>query len=300
MSTTTVADTELESPVTAAVKASAASAAAAAADLNTLDQTSHAAGDAGGHDGTEEGAREIESELTQMEADADRLQSEGVITPDDANMKRAEVEKTRKLFRDLPASERIAIIKRRRELGRQLMERQLSGAAVVPANVRLNHTRLKPLFEQWWPYLNRMSVNMQRFGDSTFGEGDKTAVNSFFEKQIKSIEEYVDEALRVATGFREKKEAELREAGEFVFEPSIPMPALDLTVEVYSRFSMRVLAAIMKFDKVMDQFDFMVWNGIRDQSDVDDETVHFLKKVNPLGVRGYMTHLRLMTTVRGL
>ncbi|MEI5998449.1 ATPase [Paraburkholderia bengalensis] len=299
MSTTTVADTELESPVTADAHASAATAAAAAADLKTLAQTSRAGGEAG-HDGAEEGEREIESELTQMEADADRLQKEGVITPDDANMKRAEVAKARKAFRDLPGSERIAIIKRRRELGRQLMERQLSGAAVVPANVRLNHTRLKPLFEQWWPYLNRMSVNMQRFGDSTFGEGDKTAVNSFFEKQIKSIEEYVDEALRVAIGFREKKEAELREAGEFVFEPSIPMPALDMTVEVYSRFSMRVLSAIMKFDKVMDQFDFMVWNGIRDQSDVDDETVHFLKKVNPLGVRGYMTHLRLMTTVRGL
>ncbi|BCG05559.1 hypothetical protein PPGU19_101270 (plasmid) [Paraburkholderia sp. PGU19] len=299
MSTTTVADTELESPVTADAQASAATAAAAAADLKTLAQTSRAGGEAG-HDGAEEGEREIESELTQMEADADRLQKEGVITPDDANMKRAEVAKARKAFRDLPGSERIAIIKRRRELGRQLMERQLSGAAVVPANVRLNHTRLKPLFEQSWPYLNRMSVNMQRFGDSTFGEGDKTAVNSFFEKQIKSIEAYVDEALRVAIGFREKKEAELREAGEFVFEPSIPMPALDMTVEVYTRFAMRVLSAIMKFDKVMDQFDFMVWNGIRDQSDVDDETVHFLKKVNPLGVRGYMTHLRLMTTVRGL
>ncbi|OUL91294.1 ATPase [Paraburkholderia hospita] len=299
MSTTTVADTELESPVTADAQNSAATAAAAAADLKTLAQTSRAGGEAG-HDGAEEGEREIESELTQMEADADRLQKEGVISPDDANMKRAEVEKTRKLFRDLPPSERIAIIKRRREIGRQLMERQLSGAAVVPAQVRLNHTRLKPLFEQWWPYLNRMSVNMQRFGDSTFGEGDKNAVNNFFEKQIKSIEEYVDESLRVAVGFREKKEVELREGGEFVFEPSIPMPALDMTVEVYSRFSMRVLSAIMKFDKVMDQFDFMVWNGIRDQSDVDDETVHFLKKVNPLGVRGYMTHLRLMTTVRGL
>ncbi|XUW93305.1 ATPase (plasmid) [Burkholderia sp. M6-3] len=287
---TTVVDTELENTL--------------AADAQAATATAHAealqAGGEGGPDVAAEGEREIESELTQMAADADRLQKEGVISPDDANMKRAEVEKTRKLFRDLPASERIAIIRRRRELGRQLMERQLSGAAVVPAQVRLNHTRLKPLFEQWWPYLNRMSVNMQRFGDSTFGEGDKNAVNNFFEKQIKSIEEYVEESLRVAVGFREKKEAELREGGEFVFEPSIPMPALDMTVEVYSRFSMRVLSAIMKFDKVMDQFDFMVWNGIRDQSDVDDETVHFLKKVNPLGVRGYMTHLRLMTTVRGL
>lgn len=247
-----------------------------------------------------EGEGELERELTQMEADADRLHREGVISSDDANMKRAEVAKTRKLFRDLPASDRIAIIKRRREIGRQLMERQLSGAAVVPAQVRLNHTRLKPLFEQWWPYLNRMSVNMQRFGDSTFGADDKKSVNKFFDRQLEAIEQHVDEVVRVTEGYRQQKEAELRAAGEFVFEPSIPMPALDMQVEVYSRFSMRVLTAIMKFDRAMDQFDFMVWNGIRDQSDVDDETVRFLKKVNPLGVRGYMTHLRLMTTVRGL
>lgn len=250
------------------------------------------------HDAAGEG--ELESELKQMEADADRLQKEGVISTDDANMKRAEVAKTRKMFRDLPAGERIAIIKRRREIGRQLMERQLSGAAVVPAQVRLNHTRLKPLFEQWWPYLNRMSVNMQRFGQSTFGADDKDAVNNFFEKQLTSIEQYVEEVTRVTEGYRAQKEAELRQNGDFVFEPTIPMPALDLQVEVYSRFSMRVLTAIMKFDRAMDHFDFMVWNGIRDQSDVDDETVRFLKKVNPLGVRGYMTHLRLMTTVRGL
>ncbi|MBN3754243.1 ATPase [Paraburkholderia sp. Tr-20389] len=247
-----------------------------------------------------EGQADVELELNQMEADADRLHKEGVISSDEANLKLAEVAKTRKLFRDLPASDRIAIIKRRREIGRQLMERQLSGAAVVPAHVRLNHTRLKPLFEQWWPYLNRMSVNMQRFGDSTFGVEDKKSVNKFFDKQIDAIEAHVEEVTRVTEGYRQQKEAELRQAGEFVFEPSIPMPALDMQVEVYSRFSMRVLTAITKFDRAMDHFDFMVWNGIRDQSDVDDETVRFLKKVNPLGVRGYMTHLRLMTTVRGL
>jgi hypothetical protein len=238
--------------------------------------------------------------LPQMEADADRLQKEGVISTDDANMKRAEVAKTRKLFRDLPGEERIAIIKRRREIGRQLMECQLSGAAVVTARVRLNHTRLKPLFEQWWPYLNRMSINMQRFGQSTFGADDKEVVNTFFEKQLASIEASADEQLRVAEGYRQQKEEELRANNDFVFEPTIPMPALDIEVEAYSRFSMRVLTAIMKFDRTMDHFDFMVWNGIRDQSDVDDETVRFLKKVNPLGVRGYMTHLKLMTTVRSL
>ncbi|CAB3808207.1 hypothetical protein LMG28614_06754 [Paraburkholderia ultramafica] len=278
-----VTETELEKAATAAA---AATPVAAAPEAFTS------------HDAAGEG--ELEHELTQMEADADRLQKEGVISTADANMKRAEVARTRKMFRDLPASERIAIIKRRREIGRQLMERQLSGAAVVPAQVRLNHTRLKPLFEQWWPYLNRMSVNMQRFGESTFGADDKDAVNNFFEKQLTAIEQYVDEVTRVTEGYRQQKEAELRQNGDFVFEPTIPMPALELQVEVYSRFSMRVLTAITRFDRVMDHFDFMVWNGIRDQSDVDDETVRFLKKVNPLGVRGYMTHLRLMTTVRGL
>jgi len=281
----TVADTELE-------KTASANALDAASDTRAAQ-----AGPAGS-DGADDG--ELERELTQMEADADRLQKEGVISTDDANMKRAEVAKTRKLFRDLPGDERIAIIKRRREIGRQLMERQLSGAAVVTARVRLNHTRLKPLFEQWWPYLNRMSINMQRFGQSTFGADDKEVVNSFFEKQLASIEAYADEQLRVAEGYRQQKEAELRANNDFVFEPTIPMPALDIEVEAYSRFSMRVLTAIMKFDRTMDHFDFMVWNGIRDQSDVDDETVRFLKKVNPLGVRGYMTHLKLMTTVRGL
>ena len=191
-------------------------------------------------DGADDG--ELERELTQMEADADRLQKEGVISTDDANMKRAEVAKTRKLFRDLPAAERIAIIKRRREIGRQLLERQLSGAAVVTARVRLNHTRLKPLFEQWWPYINRMSINMQRFGRSTFGENDKEVVNSALEKLLAGIEGYVDEQLRVAEGFRQQKEAELRANKEFVFEPTIPMPAMDIEVEAYSRFSMRVLS----------------------------------------------------------
>ena len=297
MSTTTVADTELESPAKADVQAFAAS--AAAGDLKTLYPTSNATGDAGGHDGAEEGAREIESELTQMEADADRLQKEGVITPDDAKMKRAEVEKTRKLFRDLPASERISIIKRRRELGRQLMERQLSGAAVVPAQVRLNHTRLKPLFEQWWPYLNRMSINLQRFGRSTFSTQELGTVTEWFEKQTGELEAYVNEQLEVSQGFRERNETEMKARGDIVFAPTVTKPSMDITVEAYSRFSMRLLGLLLKFDKVMDHFDFLVWNGIRDQSDVDEETARFLRKFHPLGVRGYMTHLRLMTTVRG-
>ncbi|MGA7813393.1 MAG: ATPase, partial [Caballeronia sp.] len=147
--------------------------------------------------------------------------------------------------------------------------------------------------------LNRMSINMQRFGQSTFGQEDMGSVNSWFDKQLKTIEEYTDEQLRVAEGFRIKSERELRERGDFVFEPTIPLPSLNIEVEAYSRFSMRILTTMMKFDRAMDQFDFMVWNGIRDQSDVDEEVVRFLKKVNPLGVRGYMTHLKLMTTVRG-
>lgn len=258
-----------------------------------------AAGDAGivKTDGADDGSLELE--LSQMESDADRLHQEGVISTDDAIMKKAEVAKTRRLFRDLPAEDRAAIIRRRREIGRQLLERQLSGAAVVQVAVRLNHTRLKPLFEQWWPYLNRMSINMQRFGRSTFGAEDQAVVTDWFEKQIGDLESYVDEQLTVAKGFRDKTESKMLALGDIVFMPSVTKPSLDIEVEAYSRFSMRLLSLMLKFDKVMDNFDFLVWNGVRDQSDVDEETSRFLRKFHPVGVRGYMTHLRLMTTVRG-
>lgn len=242
---------------------------------------------------------ELETELQQMENDATTLHREGMITESEAEEKREQVARTRKLFRDLPAAERTAIIRRRREIGRQLLDRQLSGAAIVPAAVRLNHTRLKPLFEQWWPYLNRMSINMQRFGRATFGEDDMEAVNKFFDKQLASLEAYVTEQLDVAEGFRERTERGMLERGELVFKPTVTKPSLEIQVEAYSRYSMRMLAVITRFDKVMDQFDFLVWNGVRDQGDVDEEVLRFLRKFHPVGVRGYMTHLRLMTTVHG-
>ncbi|MDP9650708.1 ATPase [Paraburkholderia caledonica] len=242
---------------------------------------------------------EIEAELQQMEEAANTLQKEGMISDSEAAEKREQVARTRKLFRELSPAERVAIVQRRREIGRELMNRQLSGAAVVQATVRLNHTRLKPLFEQWWPYLNRMSINLQRFGRSTFGTEDLGTVTAWFEKQVGELEAYVEEQLNVAAGFREKTEGRMKEQGDIVFAPTVTKPSLDIQVEAYSRFSMRVLSLLLKFDKVMDHFDFLVWNGVRDQSDVDEETTRFLRKFHPVGVRGYMTHLRLMTTVRG-
>jgi len=243
---------------------------------------------------------ELESELQQMETDAATLQREGMISEIEADEKRNQVERTRRFFRDLPPEERRAIVQRRREIGRQLLDRQLAGAAIVPAQVRLNHTRLRPLFEQWWPYLNRMSLNMQRFGRATFGEDDKETVNAWFEKQLDALEAYVDEQFQVAEAFRQRTEREMTARGDIVFQPTITKPSLDITVEAYSRFAMRLLSIIMRFDRVMDHFDFLVWNGARDQSDVDEETGRFLRKFQPVGVRGYMTHLRLMTAVRGL
>lgn len=257
-----------------------------------------AAGVAGVTDGADDG--ELENELQQMENDATTLQREGMISESEADDKRQQVERTRRLFRDLPPAERVAIIRRRREIGRQLLDKQLAGAAIVPAAVRLNHTRLRPLFEQWWPYINRMSLNMQRFGNATFGEQEKEVVNAWLEQQLEALEAYVDEQFQVVDGFRGRTEREMTMRGDIVFRPAVTKPSLEITVEAYSRFSMRVLSVIMRFDRVMDNFDFLVWNGARDQSDVDEETGRFLRKFHPVGVRGYMTHLRLMTAVRGL
>ncbi|KVK87655.1 ATPase [Burkholderia ubonensis] len=248
-------------------------------------------------DGADDG--EIERELDEMERSAVVLKREGLISAAEAEQKLEEVARTRTLFRDLPPEQRARIIQRRREIGRDLMNKQLSGAAVVPARVTMKHTRLKPLFEQWWPYLNRMTINMQRFGRATYGANEQGVVSTWFEKQLDQLEAYVNEQLDVAKGFRERTEAEMRERGETVFAPTVTKPSLDIEVEAYSRFSMRLLTVILKFDQVMDHFDFLVWNGIRDQSDVDDETARFLRKFHPVGLRGYTTHLKLMNTVRG-
>ncbi|PCE30318.1 ATPase [Burkholderia ubonensis] len=248
-------------------------------------------------DGADDG--EVERELDEMERSAAVLKREGLISAAEADQKLEEVARTRTLFRDLPPDQRAGIIQRRREIGRELMNKQLSGAAVVAARVTMKHTRLKPLFEQWWPYLNRMSINMQRFGRTTYGASEQGIVSTWFEKQLDQLEAYVNEQLDVAKGFRERTETEMRERGETVFAPTVTKPSLDIEVEAYSRFSMRLLTVILKFDQVMDHFDFLVWNGIRDQSDVDDETARFLRKFHPVGLRGYTTHLKLMNTVRG-
>ncbi|KAI3593364.1 Chromosome segregation ATPase (plasmid) [Cupriavidus sp. U2] len=250
--------------------------------------------------GAMDSSGDVEHELNEMEASADALRNEGLISTADHEQRKAEVERTRKLFRELQPEQRQAIIRRRRELGMQILDRELAGAAVVPIALKLNHTRLRPLFEQWWPYMNRMSLNLQRFGQSTFTRSELSTLETYLERELAKLEDYVEEQLRVAKAYREQKEKEMRDNSDIVFVPTIQRPSLSLEVQAYSRFAVRALQVLIKFDQTMDQFDFMVWNGIRDQSDVNDEVTRFLRKFQPLGLRSYTTHLKLMTTVRGI
>lgn len=243
---------------------------------------------------------DVERELNEMDESADALRKEGLISTSDHEQRKAEVERTRKLFRELQPEQRQAIIRRRRELGMQILDRELAGAAVVSVALKLNHTRLRPLFEQWWPYMNRMSLNLQRFGQSTFSRTELSTLEAYLERELSKLEDYVDEQVRVAKAYREQREADMRASGEIVFAPTIQRPSLSLEVQAYSRFAVRALQVLIKFDQTMDQFDFMVWNGIRDQSDVNEEVSRFLRKFQPLGLRSYTTHLKLMTTVRGI
>ncbi len=156
----------------------------------------------------------------------------------------------------------------------------------MPVAIKLNHTRLRPLFEQWWPFMNRMSINLQRFGSSTFAKGELATLEDYFERTLSRLEDYVDEQLRVAEALRAQREAEMRAKNDIVFEPSVTLPSLNLTVEAYSRFSMRALGLLAKFDRAMDQFDFMVWNGIRDQTDINDEaSARAARAARPAAVR---------------
>lgn len=243
---------------------------------------------------------DVDAELNQMAASAEVLHKEGLISSADAEKKKAEVESTRKRFRELSPEDRQAIVRRRRELGMQILSRQLAGAAVVVVGLKINHTRLRPLFEQWWPYMNRMSLNLQRFGQTTFSRTELAALEKYLEGEMVKIEEYVEEQFRVATAYREQREKDMQDRGDYVFRPEIVRPAVDMEVQAYSRFAVRALQVLIKFDKTMDEFDFMVWNGIRDQTDVNDEVSRFLRKFQPLGLRSFTAHLKLMETVRAV
>ena len=243
---------------------------------------------------------DVDAELNQMAASAEVLHKEGLISSADAEKKKAEVESTRKRFRELSPEDRQAIVRRRRELGMQILNRQLAGAAVVVVGLKINHTRLRPLFEQWWPYMNRMSLNLQRFGQTTFSRTELATLEKYLEGEMVKIEEYVEEQFRVASGYREQREKDMQDRGDYVFRPEIVRPAVDLEVQAYSRFAVRALQVLIKFDKTMDEFDFMVWNGIRDQTDVNDEVSRFLRKFQPLGLRSFTAHLKLMETVRAV
>ncbi|MGA3976925.1 ATPase [Ralstonia nicotianae] len=241
---------------------------------------------------------ELESELLEMERATETLQKAGLLSDAEASSQKGEVERTRKLFRELSPEDRATIVRRRRELGLQILHRQLAGASVVAVSVKLNHTRLRPLFEQWWPFMNRMSINLQRFGHSTFSPSELDKIIKHFEDEIARVEAYVDEVLRVAQAYRDAQEAEMEAQDKAIFKPSITLPSLAMDVEAYSPFSIRALGVLKRFDQAMDHFDFMVWNGIRDQSDINEEITRFLRKFQPLGIRCYTTHLRLMSTVR--
>lgn len=243
---------------------------------------------------------DVDAELNQMAASAEVLHKEGLISSADAEKKKAEVESTRKRFRELSPEDRQAIVRRRRELGMQILNRQLAGAAVVVVGLKINHTRLRPLFEQWWPYMNRMSLNLQRFGQTTFSRTELATLEKYLEGEMVKIEEYVEEQFRVASGYREQREKDMQDRGDYVFRPEIVRPAVDLEVQAYSRFAVRALQVLINFDKTMDEFDFMVWNGIRDQTDVNDEVSRFLRKFQPLGLRSFTAHLKLMETVRAV
>jgi hypothetical protein len=242
----------------------------------------------------------VELELQQMEDSASTLHKEGQITDRDLQDTRAQVERTRTAFRNLPPDVRGRIIKQRRDFGVRLTQRQLPGVSVVDVEARINHTRLKPLFEQWWPFVNRMSINLVRFGSDTFEKKVETALNNWLEERLTKLETIVREDLNTAQAFREMKVKEMQAKNQHILEPSVTRPSMVLPVEAYTRFSHRVLMVIMDFDTVLDNFDFMVWNGIRNGSDMEASVNQFMREFRPFGQRSYETHLKLMTTIHGL
>jgi len=244
-----------------------------------------------------QGHAELDAELTQMNVGVQVLASAGLVSPEQAQRTTEEVEKSRRNFRDLPREQQRSIIERRRKLGRNMANKSLPGASVIEVTIVLRHTRLRPVFEQWWPYFNRMTVNMQRFGYQVFGKPDFNALNTYFVNTVRKIDESVSESLTVAQGFKDREFNRLTAGDEHVFEPSVTNPSLTAEVVCFSPLSHSLLQVLKKFDEAMDIYDWLVWNGSRNQSDIDDEVSRFLRKLADVGIRGYTTHMRLMTSL---
>lgn len=265
-----------------------------------LNGHAHAPADESALEGTNEEG-DFAAELKDMSTTAERLQAAGLLTADEVVVDKEETERTRRRYEELSPEERRAVNRRLREQGRRILERKVSGAPVVEMGVVINHNRLVPVLETWWAFLNRMSVNMARFGSRTFdGQKQADTVSKWFDDQQVKLREYVNEQLDVSKAFVELAEENARVAGRTPLRPTISQPALTIHVEAFTAYSHELLETIVAFDQVMGYFDAMVFNRVRDQRDIDDEVTRFINKLRPVGVRGLITHRKLMLTIQNL
>lgn len=242
--------------------------------------------------------RSVTAELDHMSKTADAMREQGLLTADEAAEQIEQVEHERRRYQDMTRDEKKAINNRLKDTGRRLLEQQVPGAPVVQETVTLNHGRLTPVLLTWWAFLNRMSVNIGRFGRDTFEtKKNSDKIQAWFEDQQKSLAKYVGEQ-------RDLAEAVCRTGAEMILEsnrkplsPAVTRPSLVIDVEAFTPYSYDLLQTIIEFDGVMNLLDWQVFNRLKDQSDMDDEVSRFSNKLRPVGVRGLNTHRKLMMTI---
>ncbi|GJG97770.1 ATPase [Cupriavidus pauculus] len=282
---------------------------ASALPLGELDEPADSAGSVGrttrgGRYEDMQAASDVETELQEIEACAETLLQDGLIADadvaEDANDADdvAGAGQARRMFHELPREQRQAIVRRRRDIGLHIMGRQAIATPVVSVPLQLNHARLRGLFEGWWPYLNRVELDLQRLGRLVFSKSEEATLHANLEDELTKLEAYVARELMLAKAFRNDGEARMVDAGEIVFRPTITRPAVDIEVEALSRFAVRALQVIRTYDKVMDEFDFMVWNGMRNMDEVSGEVSRFGRRFQPLGLHGYQIYLKLLAAAR--
>lgn len=244
---------------------------------------------------------QFSTELENTRKTADQMLAQGMITQEEAAEQHEEVERTRRRYEELSPEEKRAVNKRLREQGRRLLERQVSGAPVIPVEVVLDHSRLVPVLETWWAFLNRMSVNMTRFGRSTF-DGQKKAdtVTKWFEDQQAKFAQYVDAEFDVTKTLLDTADIDIKKSGRTPLYPVVTRPAMKIGVEAFTAYSHDMLLTIQKFDRVMSLYDALVFNRVVDQGKIDDKTNEFINKLRPVGLRGLNTHRKLMLTIQSL
>lgn len=240
------------------------------------------------------GELEHDAELGKLEAAADQLLADGVLTPKQAQEDRENIAKARKSFYEMTPEQKKKVINGRVKFGTEMLTSTLPGGTATVLKFKLDHGVLKNRFMQFVPFLDRALVNLGLFGEEVLGKTQynervkalNTIVLSFF-NEVKQARMEAEKAVLDA-------KVKFDEEGDVYYEPSVPTPALETEIHIHKKTSMIHLHSYEEFDKLLLLCSWLEWNEVRTAKEIANLTKPLYTSLLSVGRRGYMSYVDLM------